>query len=359
MSLTLDEMLAIAPYSLAREEKRAMQLARLKALTAHHYAHCAPYRQMLDAQGIAPQAINAPEAIPFLPVSLFKTLTLKSVADEEVVKTMTSSGTTGQQVSRIFLDKTTAAMQQKTLVKIVSHFTGAGRMPMLIIDSPEALKDRLHFSARGAGILGFSLFGADRAWALDEEMNLNIAAIEAFLEKHRGKRILMFGFTFMVWQHFYKALATSGKRLALDNALLIHGGGWKKLANQAVSKAEYKARLRRTCGITKVHDYYGMAEQAGSIFMECECGHLHASDYSGILFRRAADFSLCDVGEWGIIQVLSTLPKSYPGHSILTEDEGRMLGVDDCPCGRKGAYFEVAGRLKHAQIRGCSDTFRE
>ena len=102
-----------------------------------------------------------------------------------------------------------------------------------------------------------------------------------------------------------------------------------------------------------------MAEQAGSIFMECECGHLHASDYSGILFRRAADFSLCDVGEWGIIQVLSTLPKSYPGHSILTEDEGRMLGVDDCPCGRKGAYFEVAGRLKHAQIRGCSDTFRE
>ena len=22
-------------------------------------------------------------------------------------------------------------------------------------------------------------------------------------------------------------------------------------------------------------------------------------------------------------------------------------------------YFEVAGRLKHAQIRGCSDTFRE
>ena len=57
--------------------------------------------------------------------------------------------------------------------------------------------------------------------------------------------------------------------------------------------------------------------------------------------------------------MLSTLPKSYPGHSILTEDEGRMLGVDDCPCGRKGAYFEVAGRLKHAQIRGCSDTFRE
>ncbi|WP_438918899.1 acyl-protein synthetase [Kosakonia cowanii] len=357
MSLTLDEMLAIAPYSLAREEKRALQLARLKTLTAHHYAHCAPYRQMLDAQGIAPQAINAPEEIPFLPVSLFKTLTLKSVADEEVVKTMTSSGTTGQQVSRIFLDKTTAAMQQKTLVKIVSHFTGAGRMPMLIIDSPDVLKDRLHFSARGAGILGFSLFGADRAWALDEEMNLNVAAIEAFLEKHRGKRILMFGFTFMVWQHFYKALAASGKRLALDNALLIHGGGWKKLQNEAVSPAEFARRLQAVCGLPAVHDYYGMVEQTGSISMQCEEGHLHSSIFSDVIIRNTADFSCAPVGERGIVQVLSLLPESYPGHSLLTEDEGVLLGEDDCPCGRKGKYFHLFGRLKKAELRGCSDTY--
>ena len=91
--------------------------------------------------------------------------------------------------------------------------------------------------------------------------------------------------------------------------------------------------------------------------MQCECGHLHASIFSGVLIRRAEDFSLADVGEKGIIQVVSAIPESYPGHSLITEDEGILLGEDDCPCGRKGKYFKVIGRLKNAEIRGCIDTY--
>jgi hypothetical protein len=79
--------------------------------------------------------------------------------------------------------------------------------------------------------------------------------------------------------------------------------------------------------------------------------------FSDIITRRAGDFSVCDYGEPGIIQVLSMIPHSYPGHSLLTEDEGVVLGEDDCPCGRKGKYFKVIGRLKNAEIRGCSDTY--
>lgn len=357
MSRPFEDILPIPPYSLAREEKRALLLERLRALTALHYAQCEPYRQMLDAQSVVPATIDNIESLPFLPVSLFKTLTLKSIPEEDVVKTMTSSGTTGQQVSRIFLDKATAAHQQKTLVKIVSHFTGAGRLPLLILDTPGVLKDRLQFSARGAGILGFSLFGSDRAWALDDAMNLDIDAIETFLAKHAGKRILLFGFTFMVWQHFYKALAASGKTLDLSNALLIHGGGWKKLQSEAVSPEDFADRLKGVCGLSAVHDYYGMVEQTGCIYMQCEHGHLHTSIFSDVIIRQPHDFSSAPVGTSGIIQVLSLLPESYPGHSLLTEDEGVLLGEDDCPCGRKGKYFRILGRLKKAELRGCSDTY--
>jgi len=63
------------------------------------------------------------------------------------------------------------------------------------------------------------------------------------------------------------------------------------------------------------------------------------------------------VGEPGIIQTLSILPLSYPGHSLLTEDEGVIVGEDNCRCGRMGKYFQVLGRIKQAEIRGCSDTF--
>ena len=48
---------------------------------------------------------------------------------------------------------------------------------------------------------------------------------------------------------------------------------------------------------------------------------------------------------------------TYPGHSLLTEDEGMIQGVDDCPCGRKGKYIKIIGRIRNAEIRGCSDTY--
>ncbi|MPM73027.1 hypothetical protein SDC9_120003 [bioreactor metagenome] len=89
--------------------------------------------------------------------------------------------------------------------------------------------------------------------------------------------------------------------------------------------------------------------------MECDRGHLHCSSFSQVVIRRAADFSVCPPGEEGIVQVLSVLPRSYPGHSLLTEDKGVLLGEDDCPCGRKGRYFKVLGRLPGAELRGCSD----
>lgn len=357
MSLSFESILMQAPYSLASDDKHAMQLTRLRELTEHHYASCEPYRRMLDAQSFVPATLDNVASLPFLPVSLFKTLKLQSVPDSDIVKTMTSSGTTGQQVSRIYLDKATATHQQKTLVKIVSQFTGHGRLPLLIIDSPDVLKDRQQFSARGAGILGFSLFGSDRAWALDENMALNLPVIDAFLQKHQGKRILLFGFTFMVWQYFYQALKASGHPVDLSNALLIHGGGWKNLQDKAVTPAVFAKKLHDICALPAVHDYYGMVEQTGCIYMQCEHGHLHTSIFSEVIVRDPRDFSIVPHGQPGIIQVLSLLPESYPGHSLLTEDEGVILGEDDCLCGRKGKYFRVSGRLKKAELRGCSDTY--
>ena len=355
--MTYEDILAQEPFGLPRREKEEILGRRLFELTRYHQEHCEGYRRILAGLGWQQEDEGGMESLPFLPVRLFKELELASVPRENVFKVVTSSGTSGQAVSRIFLDKRTVANQQKTLIRIVTSFTGESRMPMLILDSPGVLKNRAMFSARGAGILGFSMFGKKRLYALDEEMNLQVEEIRAFLQEHEGERLLIFGFTFMVWQYLCQALKKRGERLDLSRGILIHGGGWKKLAQEAVSPGVFKETLREVCGLKEVHDYYGMAEQTGCIYMECEAGHLHASSYSDIIIRRGEDFSPCEVGERGIIQVLSPLPESYPGHSLLTEDEGTLLGVDDCPCGRKGKYFTVHGRLKQAEIRGCSDTY--
>lgn len=355
--LNFDELLEIPPYSMDKAEKSKYLTDVLKSLTEHHIKNCSEYKSMMSGLQYNAENVKSYYDIPFLPVSLFKELNLKSIADCDIFKTMTSSGTTGQAVSKIYLDKEAAIKQQKTLVKIVADFTGATRLPMLIIDSPSVIKNRAMFSARGAGILGFSIFGADRTYALNDNMEIDFPAIEAFCERHKGQKILLFGFTFMIWQHFYKELLKADKKIDLSNGVLIHGGGWKKLISEAVSPAEFKQRLTDVCGLSDVHDYYGMVEQTGCIYMQCEYGHLHASNFSDVIIRNPLDFSVSGIGEKGIIQVVSVLPKSYPGHSLLTEDEGVLLGEDDCPCGRKGKYFKILGRLKNAEIRGCSDTY--
>ena len=353
--MTYEELIELPPFGVSKMDKEEMLTAELVRLTNQHREKCSLYRSMLDTMGYS--GATYLEDIPFLPVRLFKELDLKSISEDEVFKILTSSGTTGQRVSRIFLDRETASRQQRALVRIVSDFTGSARLPMIIIDCPSVLKNRAMFSARGAGILGFSIFGHKKIYALDDYMKLDLGALRDFLEEHAGERVLLFGFTFMIWQYFYRVLKETGEKLPLENAVLIHGGGWKKLENEAVGQKEFREALCEVCGIRRVHDYYGMVEQMGCIYMECEEGHLHTSNYSDIILRRGKDFSPCDIGERGIIQVLSPLPASYPGHSLLTEDEGVLLGEDDCPCGRKGKYFRVLGRLKNAEIRGCSDTY--
>ncbi len=352
----IDRIIDRPPFSLAQREKEELYAAALRELTRHHSKRCPPYRRILDTLDFDPDLAHRVENIPFIPVRLFKEYELASVARPQVFKTMTSSGTSGQAVSRIFLDRETAALQTKALAKITMDFIGAKRLPLLIIDTPSAVKDRSLFSARGAGILGFSMFGRNVTYALDDALRLDLATVEAFSAEHAGKDVLLFGFTYMIWEYFHKELARLKRRLGLGKGILIHGGGWKKLNDQAVDNNVFKHGLQNTCGIERVHNYYGLVEQTGSIFMECKAGVLHASIFSDVIIRRP-DFSVCGAREAGLVQLISLLPLSYPGHSLLTEDAGEWLGQDDCSCGRLGKYFKINGRVQNAETRGCSDAY--
>jgi len=353
----LDSIIEEPPFSIKKQEKAALFENVMQELTGHHYRNCSAYRSMLDLLGYQPDEVSGIGDIPPIPVRLFKEYDLSSVEESQIIKTMTSSGTTGQGVSRIFLDRTTATNQTKVLAKIVSSVTGKKRLPMLIIDSQAVIKDRNLFSARGAGILGFSMLGRDLTYALDEDMELDIERVKAFCEKYENKKVLVFGFTLIIWEKLYKHLLQAGYQLPLENGVMIHGGGWKKLSAEAVDDGEFKRSLKDVCGISEVYNYYGMVEQTGSIFLECEAGYLHSSIFSDVMMIKESDFSECAVGEMGLVQLFSLLPRSYPGHILLSEDEGAVFGEDDCACGRLGKYFKVFGRIADAEIRGCSDTY--
>ena len=355
----IEDFYLLEPYELDKIAKNKLLTKELKELTDVHRKKCKEYDRFLNTLQYNNKDIKSIEDIPFFPVRMFKEYDLLSVDEKDVFKVMTSSGTTGQKVSKIYVDKETAMIQQKVMIKILSDFWGKKRLPMLIVDTPSVLKDRKMFTARGAAILGLQVAAKEMKYILNDDMTLNIQVLDEFFTKYPDQPFIIFGFTFMVWKHLYQELLKLKKKFDMSSAWLMTGGGWKKLQSEAISQDAFKKRINKECGIKHFLDHYGMVEQTGCIYAECEYGHLHASNYSDVIIRDYKDFSVCPHGTKGIIQVVSVLPHSYPGHSLLTEDEGIVLGEDDCPCGRKGKYIQILGRLKNAELRGCSDTYAD
>ena len=98
-----------------------------------------------------------------------------------------------------------------------------------------------------------------------------------------------------------------------------------------------------------------MIEQIGTVFLEGPSGNsLYCPDFADVVIRNPETWEEQPVGEPGVIEVVSTLPRSYPGHVLLTEDLGVCNGIDDGDW--PGKHFSVLGRLPKAEARGCSDT---
>ncbi|NIH86084.1 acyl-protein synthetase [Amycolatopsis granulosa] len=327
-------------------------LAELTALTAHHRARCAAYDRILTALGAGGEFESVAD-LPWLPVRLFKTHELKSIPAEEVFKVLTSSGTTGAP-SRIFLDRAAAAAQTQHLAATLQTVLGPRRLPMLMVDTAGVVQDRRTFSARGAGVLGMANFGRKHVYVLDEHDEPDVEAVRGFLARHGDEPFLIFGFTFMVWRYLYRMAREHG--FDLSNGILLHSGGWKKLADQAVDNATFRRAFAADTGLRRIHNYYGMVEQIGTVFVEGAAGDgLYCPDFADVIIRDPVTFAEQPVGVPGVIEVVSTLPRSYPGHVLLTEDLGVCHGIDDGE--RPGKRFSVLGRLPKAEVRGCSDTF--
>ncbi|HEX4229814.1 MAG TPA: acyl-protein synthetase [Bryobacteraceae bacterium] len=347
------ESLAEAPqFSLPQAEKEKLLLPLFNDLTHCHVEACAEYSRLLRVLDLAQTAATMNQ-IPFLPVGLFKSHALRSIPPDRIFRTMTSSGTTGQQVSQIFLDRETAMRQTTALGKIVGHVVGRDRLPMILIESSALIKDRKRYSARAAGLLGMMNFGRHHFYALDEAMELDEPGLRGFLERFGTQPFLLFGFTFMVWRYFYERLR--GRGFDLSQGILLHSGGWKKLEDMAVGNDVFKQHLERETGLRRIYNFYGMVEQTGSIYLEGEDGFLYAPNFADVIVRDPVTLAPAALGQPGILQVLSILPHSYPGHSILTEDLGILHGVDDSACGRMGKRFSVIGRVPKTELRGCSD----
>lgn len=351
--MNLEELMTRPQYSVRQAEKEASLLGELATLCRSHAERSEAYSRLTRIMFPGSTEPRSLGELPYLPVGLFKERLLSSIPESDVFKVLQSSGTTGQTPSRVVLDRETAHLQTTALSRIMTTVLGQQRLPMILVETAGVVRDRREFNARAAGLLGMMNFGRNHFYALDAGLNLDVGGLKEFLRRFGGEPFLIFGFTFLVWTKLHAAIEREG--LDLSNGILIHSGGWKKLADQAVTPLEFRRAFLDAAGLRRIYNFYGMVEQVGSVFLEGEDGYFYPPNFADVIVRDPSTFEELPPGRTGVLEVLSALPRSYPGHCLLTEDLGVIHGVDSDTCGRLGKSFSVLGRLPAAELRGCSD----
>lgn len=360
----VDDFFSAKLFSMKQTEKEQTQARLLRPQIEEQIKNSPLMKKFYESNNFSSQDLKLPKNIPPLPVQMFKKFDLRTCPEQDVLRILNSSATTTGIPSKIFVDKTTSFRQSRGLTSITKNFIGKERKPYLVIDEDVNKGKKTILTARGAAIRGFANFAKNTTYIMDNVDNnlvLNMERLEKFCQENSDKDVLAFGFTFIIWTRLIEQVKETGKTFNIPNLKLLHGGGWKKLKEKAVSKEAFSEEVAKFFGTkpSNIIDYYGMVEQLGVVFIDCEFGYKHVPDFSEIIIRDFYTLDEVPTGQEGLIEVMSLLPTSYPGQALLTEDVGKILGIDNCKCGRMGKYFTFVSRAEKAEIRGCGDTFAE
>lgn len=328
-------------------------LAELNTLTQHHLNSCDYYAniwpQWQPAQTLA--------ELPYLHVGIFKHLQLKSISDEiKHSRTLASSATTSGVSSIITLDKKSSELQSKSSLAILKDFVGDKQRPLIILDSAASLRGRGNIKARIAAAMSLQPLSSQTHFLLKDAEDTNSTdwnQLEEVLDEHDS--ILVYGFTWVLWKVWGNGNipASIKEKLANKTIHFVHSGGWKKLEAESVSRETFdNALLDAVNKSSKVVDYYGLVEQVGIIYPQCEHGSRHVPRWAAVMARDP--WTLEPTEKEGVLQLMNSLALGAPYHSVLTEDLGRIL-PGKCPCGREGFRFELLGRVPKAEVRGCAN----
>ena len=318
-------------YNYNISEKKKFFDDKIIELIAYHKKKSKQYKKIISHLNI--RSIKNLNDIPPIPITAFKKYDLLSIKNSKIFKTLRSSGTSGTSTSKIFLDAENSKNQTWVLSKIMEHIFGNKRLPMLVVEEEPNYKilNRKNFNARVAAINGFSIFSNKRHFVFDENEKINNHNLLKFLKENYKKKFIIFGFTDQIYNFFFKKKLNKKYSKYFKNGILLHGGGWKKLESEKIDNLRFKKYIDLNFNIKNIYNYYGLIEQTGSIFIECpECSTFKCSIYSDVIIRDKNLSIIKKDGEVGLLQVMSTVPTSYPGNIILTEDLAEYANNSKC-----------------------------
>ncbi len=305
------------------------------ALFAQQYARCVPYRRLCDQRGTTPQTVSRWQNIPTVPASAFKRFSLTAVTEAACTplhggRVFHSSGTTGEQTSRHFMDAEALQLYRLSLRTGYLRFVGeetAGIMALM-----PAPHEAPHSS------LSFMLGELGAYFVMDAQFP---AGLERWMRAQR-KPVTYFGTAF-AWVHLLDALV---EPLALAaGSVVIETGGFKGRSRE-IAREELYALFVDKLGVApeNCRGEYGMSELASQFYSVGPHGPKLAPPWLRTRVIDPVTGEVAAPGEAGLLAHYD-LANANSVLAIQTEDLGIAL---------PGGGFTLLGRAPGAVLRGCS-----
>ena len=302
-------------------------------LFGYQYARNAPLRRLCDSVGVTPGEARRWQDIPAVPALAFKRFDLSCVPVHETVAVFHSSGTTGAQTSRHYLDPDALAVYELSLQRGFDHALPHRPATLWAMMPPPDAAPHSSLSHM-LGALGAQRF----FWNNDPAL---AAALSALREP-----ITLFGTAFAFVQLFD---AMPDYWRLPGGSVIVETGGFKGRTRE-VPREELYGLFETRLGVPTGNCYseYGMCEMASQFYgfglepvkrgphwvrtraIDPETGDDARPGQAGLLCH-------CDLANFNSVSVLQTQDLG-----TLTEDG-----------------FLLHGRAPDADLRGCSLTVEE
>jgi hypothetical protein len=288
------------------------------------------YHDYVNALRIDPEKTNSLEAIPFLPISFFKTHRVVT-GNFEADTVFESSGTTGSINSRHYVKD--ANIYNESFLKAFEKAYGKaedwciiGLLPSYLERKASSLVWMVNELIRKSGneLSGFYLYEHDRLKSV-------LMALE-----EKAQKTLLIGVSFGLLDF------AESHKMPLKNVMVMETGGMKG-RRQEITRQELHGMLKNAWELTTIHSEYGMTELLSQAY-SAENGVFHCPSWMQVLIRDEDDPLTVRSEGAGIINVID-LANIYSCAFIATDDIGRVY---------KDGSFEVQGRMDNSDVRGCS-----
>jgi len=338
------------------EEDEATFQALALDLFAHQFRENILYQRFCLARSATPETVCRWQDIPAAPAEAFKRFDLTCVPIEETRVVFHSSGTTGQQAGRHYMDAGALTLYDTSLGLAFHHWVLPDKVSLplwsLVASPEEAPHSSLSYMV-GALMRRASSLPHRYFW---KGGRLRVEEFQQALQS-LGEPVIVFGTAF-AFVHFLEA--TTARFVLPAGSRLVETGGFKGRSRE-VSRDELYTQLQERLGLPKSHlvSEYGMSEMASQFYDTTLREALLLLGESRQVRKAGPPWVRTQVidpltgqeapiGQAGLLRHFD-LANFNSVMAIQTEDMGRAV---------EGG-FELLGRAPHAQVRGCSLTAEE